>query len=296
MEAGILTTIILPISLFFIMFGMGISLTVSDFGRVLDQPKAFVVGITAQMLLLPLLAFIVISAFEMDPLLAVGLMILSFCPGGTTSNMFSYLAKGDIALSISLTAAVSLIAPFTIPFFANIAMNHILGEGSSFSLPLIETAVKLLIITVVPVALGMALRSKKEALCDQMETPVKIFSMVFLFVIIAGIANNNSENLVKYLQQIGVATLVLNLAAMATGLLLATGFKLNKAQSITISYEVGIQNGTTAMLITGTILGNSTMTIAPAIYGLLMFGTGGVMGVLLNRFFVDKTAEASDAT
>lgn len=291
METGILVSVVLPASLFIIMFGMGMSLTIPDFKRVFEQPKAFLIGISAQMLLLPILAFAVVNVFEMDPLLAVGLMILSFCPGGTTSNMFSFLAKGDVALSITLTACVSLIAPFTIPLLANLSMDYFLGEGSEFSLPLVKTVVQLLVITVVPVMLGMILRSKKPAFCDRMENSVKIFSIFFLFLIIAGIVKNNWANMASYLQQVGPSVVLLNILAMGLGLAIAVAMKLDRKQAVTISYEVGIQNGTTAMLITSTILHNDTMTIAPAIYGLLMFVTGGIFGLFLRTIFENKDAD-----
>lgn len=288
METGILVSVILPLSLFFIMLGMGMSLVLEDFKRIVAQPKAAVVGLSAQMLLLPLLSLFVITIFDMDPLLAVGLMILSFCPGGTTSNMMTFLVKGDVALSISLTAVVSLIAPFTIPLLANISMTHILGEGSEFVLPVQKTVLTLLAITVLPVGLGMLLRKWKPAFCDKMENTVKILSVAFLFLIIAGIIKNNLDNMLSYLQQVGLATLTLNILAMFVGLGLALLLKLSRAQSVTISYEVGMQNGTTAMLVTSTILHNDVMTIAPAMYSLMMFFVGGVFGVVLHFLFKEK--------
>ena len=285
METGILVSVILPASLFFIMFGMGMSLVPNDFQRIVTQPKAALVGFSAQMLLLPMLAFFVISVFEMDPLLAVGLMILSFCPGGTTSNMMTFLVKGDVALSISLTALVSLVAPFTIPILANISMNYILGEGSEFVLPLKQTILTLVAITVLPVGLGMLLRKYKADFCIKMEGAVKTLSLLFLLLIVAGIIKNNQENMLSYFQQVGFSVLALNVLAMLVGLAVALLLKLNREQSVTISYEVGMQNGTTALLITSTILHNDVMSIAPAIYSLVMFMVGGLFGVLLSFIF-----------
>ncbi len=281
MEADVLVSVVLPISLFFIMFGMGMSLVVEDFTRIFSQPKAFAVGFSAQMLLLPLLALIVVSVIEMDPLLAVGLMILSFCPGGTVSNMMTFLIKGDVALSITLTAVVSVVAPFTIPFLANLSMEYLLGAGNPFVLPLKETLLTLVAITALPVGLGMLLRKWQPELCDKSEKGVKIFSVAFLFLIIAGIISKNLDNLASYLDQIGLAAALLSAMAMALGLGLALALRLNRAQSVTIAYEVGLQNGTTAMLVTGTILQNDVMTIAPAMYSLLMFFTGALFAFLI---------------
>jgi BASS family bile acid:Na+ symporter len=285
METGILVNVILPASLFFIMFGMGMSLVTDDFKRIVKQPKAALVGFSAQMVLLPLLALTVISIFEMDPLLAVGLMILSFCPGGTTSNMMTFLVKGDVALSISLTAIVSLVAPFTIPLLTNLSMDYILGEASEFVLPLQQTVLTLVAITALPVGLGMILRKYQANFCDRMENTVKFLSLFFLFLIVAGIIKNNQENIVSYFQQVGLPVLTLNILAMLLGLGVALLLKLNREQSVTISYEVGMQNGTTAMLVTSTILHNDVMTIAPAIYSLVMFIVGGIFGAVLSFVF-----------
>ncbi len=293
MQTGILVSVVLPLSLFIIMLGMGMSLKTDDFKRVLVQPKAFFVGFTAQMLLLPILALCVISVIEMDPLLAVGLMILSFCPGGTTSNMFTFLARGDVALSITLTAVVSLIAPFTIPLLANLTMDVLLGSGANISLPLGKTILTLLVITALPVGLGMLLNNWKPSFSEKMDKPVKVFSVVFLFLIIAGIVKNNWENMGSYLDQMGLAAILLSIMAMASGLGLALMLKLRRTQAISISFEVGIQNGTTALLITSTILNNDVMAISAAIYGLLMFVTGGIFGVLLTYFFPEEETESA---
>lgn len=293
MQTGILVTIILPLSLFFIMFGMGMTLVTADFKRVYLQPRAFAIGMSAQMVLLPLLSLLIILTFKMPPQVAVGLMILSFCPGGTFSNMFSLLAKGDVALSITLTATVSLLSPFTIPLLTNLSTRYLLGETSEFTLPLLETIMKLIAITVIPTLLGMLLNYWKPNLCKKLGTAVKLFSSFFLFLIIAGIVKNNWANMPTYIQQVGIPTLLLNLLALTCGFAIATLARLNRKQSVSIAYEVGIQNGTTALLITSTLLHNDAMSIAPTIYSLLMFVTGGLLGILLQLFFKPKLINAA---
>ena len=293
MEATVLTTVVLPIALAVIMLGMGLSLVVDDFRRVLRHPKAFAVGAFCQLVLLPALGFGVASALGLDPLLAVGLVILALCPGGTTSNMYAYLAKGDVALSISLTAVASLIAPFTIPIFATIAMDSFLGEAQSLALPIPKTIITLLVITVIPVGIGMVIRNKAEAFAKRAEKPVKILSIVFLAAVIAGIVKQNWDALPDFFAQAGLAALVLNLATMALGFGAAVLFRLNREQSITIGLEVGIQNGTTALLVTATLLENSTMSIPPAVYSIIMFVTGALFALLVNK--VSSSAAVSSA-
>jgi BASS family bile acid:Na+ symporter len=283
MELGILIKVILPLALFIIMLGMGLSLVIDDFKRILKFPKAVCLGIICQMILLPLVAILIIYILNPSPVLAIGFMILAFCPGGTTSNLYSFLAKGDLALSVTLTAIVSLVTPFTIPLFTHMAITSLLGDNKSFELPLLETIIKLMVITVIPVAIGMVLNSKFPTFSKKCENPIKIFSIVFLFLIVAGIMKENWTNMAMFIKQIGPAALSLNIVTMGLGFLIAKIFKLNQKQSITISLEVGIQNGTTALLITGTILANAEMSIAPSIYSLVMFVTGGIFAVMVNR-------------
>ena len=282
MEATVLTKIVLPIALAVIMLGMGLSLATDDFRRVLRFPKAFAVGVTCQLVLLPAIGFALASALGLSPAIAIGLIILALSPGGTTSNMFAYLARGDVALSISLTAVVSLITPFTIPLIGAIAMNHFMGESAAIALPIGRTVVTLLIITLVPVAIGMVIRHKAAAFASRAEKPVKILSIVFLAAIIAGIMKQNWSQLGSFFAQAGVASLLLNLSTMALGFGIAWLMRLSRKQSVTIGLEVGIQNGTTALLVTGTILANPTMSIAPAIYSLIMFMTGAVVALGVN--------------
>ena len=179
MQADTLITIILPASLFIIMFGMGLSLRIADFTRVLKQPKPVLLGLSAQMVALPIIAFAVAIAFTLPPELAVGLMIISFAPGGATSNMFTNIAKGDVALSISLTAVASLITPFTLPLFTLMAMDYFIGSGTVFKLPLLKTVMQLLVISVVPVIIGMLVLSKWQKAANKIEPVIKTFSIAF---------------------------------------------------------------------------------------------------------------------
>ena len=281
MQADTLTQIILPLSLFIIMLGMGLSLQPADFSRVIQEPKAFGIGVACQMLLLPLVGATVAFLFALPPELAVGLMILSFCPGGTTSNLFAFLARGDVALSISLTAVVSLITPFSIPLLTVLSMRAAGVDPQAFELPLGKTVIQLAVITLVPVALGMALRHRWPLPAARVVRPMKIFSILFLFAIIAAIIAKNAQQMLGFFIQAGAATLVLNLAAMSLGYLVAQSGRLRRRESVTVAIEVGIQNGTLALLVTGTLLQSATMTIPAVTYSLLMFVTGGLFAYLL---------------
>ncbi|PCJ44485.1 MAG: bile acid:sodium symporter [Moraxellaceae bacterium] len=283
MQADVFTQIILPLSLFIIMLGMGLALKVSDFSHVLQAPKAFVIGITCQMLLLPVLGYLIVVLFDLTQELAVGLMILTFCPGGTTSNMISYLSRGDVALSISLTAVVSVITPFSIPILTTLMLEIFLDDPQKFNLPVLKTIVQLMVITVVPVAIGMMIHKRYPIFSSKAEKPVKVFSIVFLFLILAGIVFKNQEEMAGFFLQTGAASLTLNVVALCVGYFIAKLAGLEKPQAITMGVEVGIQNGTVALLVTSTMLGNALMTIPAVTYGLLMFITGGVFGWLVNR-------------
>lgn len=283
MEKSFLSSVVLPIALAIIMLGMGLSLVRDDFRRVVKFPKAVVVGLVCQMLVLPLVGWGVVHLIKMDqPELAVGLMVLTFCPGGATSNMLTFLARGDVALSITLTAVVSMVAPFTIPIFTTIVMTQLMGEGQTVALPLGQTIGALFGITVVPVLIGMVIKAKKPDFAAKAERPVKIASVVILFAIIAALVKKQAADLPRFFAQTGLATLVLNVSTMAIGFAAARAAKLKRSQQVTIGLEVGIQNGTTAILVTQGLLGNSVMAIAPAIYSLLMFVTGGLFGYVVN--------------
>ncbi len=282
MEGSVLTKIVLPLALFAIMLGMGLSLIPADFRRVMRFPKAVAVGMLFQLIALPVLGFVVVHLFRMEGALGVGLVALALCPGGTTSNMISFLSKGDVALSITLTAIVSIVTPFTIPLVLVPTMDAMMGSGQHIQLPIGQTIIQLLAITVLPVGIGMLIRKKAPKAAAKSEGAVRILSVVFLFAVIAGIMKQTWAELPGFFAQTGLAALTLNAASMAVGFFGAQLLKLSKKQAITIGIEVGIQNGTTALLVTSTLLANPTMSIAPAIYSLIMFATGAVFGVLVN--------------
>ncbi len=279
MNPDILTQIILPLALFLIMFGMGLSLKPADFKNVIFAPKAVWIGLIGQMVLLPLVALAISVALNLPPEIAVGLMIIALAPGGATSNMYSYLAKGDVSLSISLTAVTSLVTPFTLPIILAWSMHFFMSDATQISLPVLKTIVQLLAITLVPVVLGMWVLSRWPALSARLETVFKWFSVGFLFLIIALIVLKNKDHMVSYFMQAGIATLLLNISVFYLGVKLAQITHLSRAQATAIGFEVGIQNGTLALVVAGTLLANTTMMIPAVTYSLIMFITGSIYAV-----------------
>ena len=213
----------------------------------------------------------------------MGVIIIALAPGGATSNMFSYLARGDVSLSITLTAVVSLVTPFTIPLLTAVAMHHFMGDSTDFHLPVGKAVVQLLVITFIPVALGMFTLVRWPARARRIEQVLKWFSILFLVLIIALIVLKNADNMASFFAQAGAATLVLNLAVLALGYQLARWGRLSRAQSITIGFEVGIQNGTLALVVAGTLIGNTVMMIPAVTYSLIMFGSGAAFGWWMHR-------------
>lgn len=283
MKADLLIQVVLPGALFIIMLGMGLSLKLGDFKLVASKPKAVALGLLAQMLMLPAMAYLIVLALDLQGALAMGLLILALCPGGTTSNLYTYLAKGDIALSVTLTSVVSLLAPFIVPFMIVIFMGLVMGEGQQIELPVLKTIIQLVVITIIPIALGMTINHYKPGFSAKAENPVKIFSVLFLLLIVIGIVVKNINHMADYFSQAGVAALVLNLSCMIMGYVIAKFAKLNEAQSKAISIEVGFQNGTLAIVIALTLLQNTEMAIAATCYSLIMFVTGAIFAWILNR-------------
>ncbi len=285
MESSFLTTVFLPLALFIIMLGMGLGLTLKDFQRILVQPKAVVLGLMAQLLLLPLVGFLLASVFPLSPELAVGVMVLAACPGGPTSNLVTYLAQGNIALSITLTAISSLITVISIPLIVNLSVQQFLGENVSLQLPFLPTVLQIAVITLIPVSLGMALHYYVPHFAARVEKSVKWLSLFFLGLIIFGLLLKERANVLDFFLQVGWVTLVLNLLTMTLGYGFATLMRLKRPDATAITCEVGIQNGTLAIAVASapTLLNNSTMAIPAAIYSLLMFATSGAFAAWMSR-------------
>lgn len=285
-----LSTIILAASLFIIMLGMGLSLVSDDFKRVIFYPKAVVVGLVNQLILLPLIGFGIASVFNVRPEIAIGIMILAACPGGPTSNLIAHLAKGNTALSVTLTAFSSFITILTIPFIVNIALEQFLDEGQLIKLDVVQTILQVMVIIIIPVMIGMAIRKYRVKFAMKMAKPVRVASGIVLALVIVGLLIKEKDNIGAYMQEAGLAALALNVLTMLVGYRTAKLFNLNDKAAVSISIESGIQNGTLAISIAVVLLNNSEFAIAPAVYGLLMFLTGGIVIYWANRRFTKYKA------
>ena len=262
--------------------GLGLSLTIDDFKRVVVYPKAVIIGLVCQMLILPVVCFFIAKSFGLSPELAVGLMLLSAAPGGATANLYSHLAKGDVALNVSLTAVNSVLALFTLPFIVNFAIGHFMQSDQEVTMQL-KKVIEVCLIVLVPVSIGMLLRSKSQALALRLDKPVKIASALFLALIIIIAVLKEKAHIVDYFQEVGLPALVFNVLSMGIGYFIPRMLNLGKKQAIAIGMEIGIHNGTLAIYIALSVLENSVMSIPPAIYSLIMFFTAALFGFLVNR-------------
>jgi BASS family bile acid:Na+ symporter len=280
---------LIPLALGVIMLGLGLSLTVADFRRVIVYPRAVVIGLTCQMLLLPLVCFGIARAFALSPELAVGLMLLAASPGGATANLFSHLAKGDVALNITLTAVNSLLSLFTLPLIIRVSMSWFMAQDQQVPIQL-GKVLQVFAIVLVPVGIGMLVRAQREGLAVSLERPVRVLSALFLFLLIAGAVYEEWASLGPAFRQVGLAALTFNLASMAVGYVVPRLLAVPERQAIAIGMEIGIHNGTLAMAIATTVLDSSVMRIPPAIYSLVMFFTAAAFGAVVARRVRDEAS------
>jgi bile acid:Na+ symporter, BASS family len=274
MQSNLFTAVLLPLALAMIMLGMGLSLVPKDFRRITRYPKAVAVGTVCQILLLPLIGALITKVVPMQPELAVGLIVLAVCPGGPSSNLVTYLARGDVALSVTLTAISSIITVFTIPLFTNLALQHFLGKSAAIALPIGSTMLQIFLITLLPTAIGMAIRYQFPNTARRLEKPMSRLATRLLALIIVLLLVREGSKLPGFLAQVGISVVLLNLLATMAGFLAGKLFRLPLTQQICIAIEVGIQNGTLAIAITAGLLNNSDMAVPAAIYSLLMYVTG----------------------
>ena len=270
-DINIITQIFLPLSLAFIMFSLGLELTIKDFKRVALQPKDFIIGTISQLFLLPIIAFGLLSLWPLQPALAVGVMIIAACPGGVTSNLLTYLARGDTALSISLTAIISLLAVFTLPLIVSFSLHYFMDATKAPELSIGKTILGVFVITTVPAIIGMFVKKIRPAFAEKFKRLARIIASVLFALIIIGAVLAEKENMAGYFKQAGLLTLALNLIMMALAIFLSKFSGLGQRQQIAITLECGLQNGTLAIFVAATLIGNKTMMVPGGIYSLLMF-------------------------
>lgn len=286
-----LTTIGLPVALGIIMLGLGLSLTLADFARVLKQPKAVMIALLCQLVLLPAICFGLVLAFQLPPILAVGMMMLAASPGGTTANLYSHLFRGDIALNISLTAVNSVIAVITLPLITNFAIAYFQPFDDRLGLQW-SKALEVFAIVLLPVALGMLIRRFWPAFAAGMDKPVRIASVVILIVVSAGAVASNWALLVANFTQLALITVLFCLISLSIGFLVPRWLRVGKRQAIATSFEIGIHNATLAIVIAQSVLGSVELSLPAAVYGVLMFFIAFGFGFLIR----DRSVTAGEDT
>ena len=272
MQSTLLTTLLLPLALGVIMFGLGLGLTVDDFRRVARYPRAVLLGLFLQTGVLPWVAFALALLFRLPPELSVGLMLLAASPGGATANIYSHLAHGDVALNITLTAINSLLCLVTLPVILNLSLEYFLGAGQ-YVPPPVQKIVEVAAIIVLPVAIGMAVRRFAPGFAGRMEKPVRLLSVLVLALLIVAAVVQAWSTLLAWFAVVGLACLLFNLLSMALGYAAPLALRLPKKQAVAIAMEIGIHNGTLAIFIALSVLGNAAMSVPAAVYSLLMFFT-----------------------
>ncbi|KAA0928657.1 bile acid:sodium symporter family protein [Psychrobacter sp. ANT_H56B] len=272
----LVNSVVIPICLFLIMMGMGLTLITNDFKRVLKYPKAVGIGLTNQLILLPIIGFALANIMPLRPEYAVGVMLLVLCPGGTTSNLFTYLAKGDVALSVTMTAIASVITVFTIPIVLSFSLIYFMGSGSEFELPVVKTVLTLVVLTIVPISIGMLIKRYAPKVADRSQVYVSRFGVIFLTFLVLFLCYVQRDIIVDAFIATGPVSLLLNLSTMALGYYSSKWFGLNLAQRTSVTLEVGLQNSTLSIFMALTLLSNYDMSMMPAIYTLVMFLTAGI--------------------
>ena len=273
----LVNSVIIPICLFLIMMGMGLTLVTNDFKRVLKYPKAVGIGLTNQLILLPIIGFALANIMPLRPEYAVGVMLLVLCPGGTTSNLFTYLAKGDVALSVTMTAIASVITVFTIPIVLSFSLIYFMGSGSAFELPVLKTVLTLVLLTIVPISIGMLIKRYAPKVADRSQIYVSRFGVLFLTFLVLFLGYVQRDIIVDAFIATGPVSIILNLSTMALGYYSSKWFGLNLAQRTSVTLEVGLQNSTLSIFMALTLLSNYDMSMMPAIYTLVMFLTAGIL-------------------
>lgn len=288
----LLLKVFLPVSLAIIMLGMGMSLTTRDFTRIFRQPKSIIIGLLNQIIILPLIAFALAILFNLDTAMAVGLIILASCPGGPTSNIISQICNGNLALSVTLTAVGSFTSVISTQVITSFALTYFhTHTGAIIKLPVLETMMQVMMITIIPISIGMMIHTYQKNLTLRMIKPIKTISTIIFILIFIGVVVTNYNTIGQALQKVGIVTLILNLSIIGSGFLLAKIFNLGIQNAISIGVDGGIQNATLGIFIATSILNSVEMAIPTAAYTIWMYTTGGFL-----MWYLGKKNKKNSAT
>lgn len=292
MQGDIVSGVLLPLILGFIMFSLGLGLTPADFRRILAQPRALLVGVVCHFVLLPLACYLMLKVLGMGGVFAVGFMILAACPTGSTSNLLTYLARGDVALALSFTAVASVLTIFTLPLIVTWALGHFLGAARAVDVPVGQMMGQVALVLGVPVSLGMAARHRFTAWALRFEPrATKVATGLFVLIVVLAVAKNwallrdNFGSLAPF-------AVVLNVSMLALGFAVAWLARLSYRQSVTLGIETAVQNAALSLVIASTVLKDDAMAIPGALYGVLMYAGGLVFALAMRRFTRDRAPEA----
>ncbi len=276
-----MATVVLPLALAVIMVSLGLELTVGDFKRVVKEPRAVAIGMVNLALISPALAFLMAELFGLSAGFAVGLVLLGTAPGGTMANLITHLARGETALSITLTAISSVAAVITVPLFLELATSHFGAEGLAGDVDMLSVVLRVLLITVVPLALGMWIRAKQAELCERIAAPLKKAALGIFFVVVIGVIVAEHDLVFENIDEVAGAAIALNLAAMTLSFTIARLARLDSRQSTAIAIELGLHNSSLAIAVGASLA--TVLTIPAAVYASFMFVSAGLFGRLMYR-------------
>lgn len=279
MEDSLLATVVLPVALAVIMLSLGLALTTADFRRVAVQPRGIAVGITNLALISPLLAFAIAEIYDLEPAMAVGLVLLGASPGGTMANLLTHLARGDTALSISMTAISSLAAVITVPLFLELSTSHFGASSLNEDVDMLGVVVRVLLVTIIPLSLGMWLRARSPELVERVHGTVRTTSLVVFAAVVVGVVIAEFDRVTDQLGEVAPAVLTLNIAAMGISFAIARLARLDDRQATAIAIELGVHNSTLAIAVGATIA--TELTIPAAVYASFMFVTAGLFARIM---------------
>jgi BASS family bile acid:Na+ symporter len=295
MQNDLVSSILLPLSLAFIMFSLGLGLTLADFGRIVKQPRALLIGVVCHFVLLPLVCFAMVKFFGITGALAVGFMIIAACPTGTTSNLLTYIARGDVALALSFTAVASVMTIVTLPLIVSFSLQHFAGAAQTVSAPVGAMMGQIFVMLGVPVALGMLMRRLKPALALRFEPrATRIATLLFIVIVLAAVAKNWAM-LRDNFTTLAPLAVVLNLSMLLCGFGAAWLARLSRKQAVTLGIETAMQNATLALVIASTVLKQDAMAVPGALYGVLMYAGGLLFAFGMRRYTGADRAATSTA-
>jgi len=284
MQGDIVSGVLLPLILAFIMFSLGLGLTTTDFRRILMQPRALLVGVVCHFVLLPLVCYLMLQTMGVTGVFAVGFMILAACPTGTTSNLLTYLARGDVALALSFTAVASVATIFTLPLIVTWALGHFLGAARAVDVPVGQMMGQVAFVLGLPVSLGMAARHRWSHWALRFEPrATRVATALFALIVVLAVVKNwpllrdNFTSLAPF-------AVVLNVTMLCIGFGVAWAARLSHRQSVTLGIETAVQNAALALVIASTVLKEDAMAIPGALYGVLMYAGGLVFALAMRRF------------